>query len=106
MRQGREICIQATDDRITHRLSCIGYTLETIPKKDEVVTLLDNANLSTGGESHDITEEIHPDFVHLAQEAAQTLGLRLAGVDMLADDLTLPLDQNKHVAIIELNGAP
>lgn len=77
-----------------------------IPKKDEVVTLLDNANLSTGGESFDITEEIHPDFVDLARKATQTLGLRLAGVDILADDLTLPLDQNKHVAIIELNGAP
>jgi cyanophycin synthetase len=106
VRQGREICTQATDDRIAHRLSRIGYTLETIPLEGESVTLLDNANLSTGGESHDITEEIHPDFVHLAQEAAETLGLRLAGVDILADDLTLPRSQNEHIAIIELNGAP
>ena len=41
-------------------LDDIGYTLETVPKKGELVLLKTTANLSTGGTSTDVTDEVHP----------------------------------------------
>jgi cyanophycin synthetase len=40
-----------------------GYTLETIPKKKEVVYLKSTANLSTGGTSTDVTDMMHPENI-------------------------------------------
>ena len=38
------------------------YTLQSVPNQDELVYLLTNANLSTGGAARDVTSEVHPDF--------------------------------------------
>ncbi len=37
-----------------------GYTLETIAPKGELVLLKPTANLSTGGTSTNVTDEVHP----------------------------------------------
>ncbi len=37
-----------------------GYTLESVPAKGELVLVKPTANLSTGGTSADVTEEVHP----------------------------------------------
>ena len=43
-----------------------GYTLETIPPNGELVLLKTTANLSTGGTSEDITEEVHPSNIFVS----------------------------------------
>ncbi|MBC1220616.1 cyanophycin synthetase, partial [Nostoc sp. UCD120] len=68
-----------------------------------IVYLLDNANLSTGGEAVDFTESIHPDFQKLAVSITKDMQLRLAGVDILASDITSPI---VDYTILEVNGAP
>jgi cyanophycin synthetase len=49
--------------------------------------------------------EIHPTILDHARRAVAAVGLRCAGVDLVAPDLTRPLSQTKG-AIIEVNGAP
>ena len=97
--------IDTTDYRIDIKLRSIGQDRDWVPPFGEVVQLLDNANLSTGGTSVDVTDSVHPDFANLAVRAAKTLGLTLCGVDILADNIGATyLDQN--CTIIELNAAP
>lgn len=71
--------------------------------KNNIVYLLDNANLSTGGEAIDFTENIHPDFQKLAVSITKDMELRLAGVDILTNDITSPM---VDYTIIEVNSAP
>ena len=74
-----------------------------IPKNDRVF-LLDNANLSSGGESTDVTKTLHPTIKKLAIQVTKDMGLRYCGVDLMIEGLaTEPL---KKYHIIELNDTP
>ncbi len=82
-----------------------GYTLDSILPKDELLTLKTTANLSTGGTAVDITDEVHPANVHIAERAIQLIGLDIGGVDIIAPNLTTPLNENGG-GIVEINAAP
>lgn len=81
------------------------YSLETIPKKDEIVYLKSTANLSTGGTSVDVTDMVHPENIFLAERISRVIGLDICGIDIMADNLTQPLQENGGV-ILEVNAAP
>ncbi|MEZ6124482.1 MAG: cyanophycin synthetase [Planctomycetaceae bacterium] len=82
-----------------------GMDRNSIPADGQKVLLRRNANLSTGGTANDITAEVHPEFAARAVEAAQVVGLEIAGIDIVARDHRLPLDASNG-AIIEVNAAP
>jgi cyanophycin synthetase len=94
-----------TDARAVEHLGRSGRTMETVPAKDEVVTLAATANLSTGGTSIDRTEEMHPDNVTACEMAAGVIGLDIAGIDIVTPDISVPFRENKSV-IIEVNAGP
>ncbi len=81
------------------------YTLETIPPKGELVLLKPTANLSTGGTSTDVTDEVHPVNIFLAERIARIIGLDICGIDIMATDLRSPLFENGG-AVLEVNAAP
>jgi D-alanine-D-alanine ligase-like ATP-grasp enzyme len=58
----RDTRIKMKDPRILEKLKLQGLSLRSVLKKGERVFLLDNANLSTGGDSVDMTEKMHPEF--------------------------------------------
>lgn len=97
--------IDPTDSRIDIKLRELGKSRDTVPFSGEKVVLLDNANLSTGGTSVDVTNSIHPSFVEISIKAVRVLGLQLCGVDILTDDLTKSAEDQSW-NIIELNAAP
>ena len=99
---GRKI-VDFEDFRIQRKLKRQKLTFDSVIPKDTIVYLLDNANLSSGGEAVDLTENIHPDFQKLAINITKDMGLRLAGVDIITSDLTQPMED--YVAI-EVNGSP
>lgn len=82
-----------------------GYTLETVLPKDEICYLRATANLSTGGIAVDRTDEIHPENVWIAQRVAKIIGLDIAGIDVVTEDITRPLKDMDGV-IVEVNAAP
>jgi cyanophycin synthetase len=86
-------------------LSDLGYTLETIPIKGEMVFLKPTANLSTGGTSTDVTEEVHPENIFMAERISKIIGLDICGIDVMAPDLKDPINQNGG-AVLEVNAAP
>lgn len=86
-------------------LEKLNYTLETVPKKDEVVYLKSTANLSTGGTSIDVTDMMHPENIFLCERISRVIGLDVCGVDIMAENLTQPLKENGG-CILEVNAAP
>ena len=63
------------------------------------------ANLSTGGTSTDVTDYVHPNNIFLAERIARIIGLDICGIDIMASDLSTPLEENGG-AVLEVNAAP
>lgn len=80
-------------------------TPDSVPAKDRVIYIRRNANLSTGGTAVDVTDEVHPTIREAMVEAAQTVGLDICGIDLVAHDVSQPLGKGNG-AIIELNARP
>ena len=82
-----------------------GRSLETVPDPGEIVYLRPTANISTGGTSVDRTDEIHPRNAVLCELAVAAVGLDVAGLDVLTDDISVPFDEN-GATILEVNASP
>ncbi len=80
-------------------------TPDSIPAEDRMVFIRRNANLSTGGTAVDVTDEVHPTIRDACIEAAQTVGLDVCGIDLVAHDISQPLSK-RNGWIIELNARP
>lgn len=65
-----------------------GYTPESVPAKGEMVQLRANSNISTGGDSIDVTDEMHSSYKKLAVEITHAMGAKVCGVDLIIPDLT------------------
>jgi cyanophycin synthetase len=93
------------DDASEEFLARGGRTFDTVPAAGETVYLRVTANISTGGTSIDRTDEIHPRNATLCEFAVAAVGLDIAGVDVLTEDISVPFDEN-GAAIIEVNASP
>jgi cyanophycin synthetase len=101
-----KVLTQITIDQFTQKmLDEKGYTLETVPPKDELVLLKPTANLSTGGTSTDVTDEVHPANIIMCERIAKIIGLDICGIDIMATDLRSPVKDNGG-SILEVNAAP
>lgn len=92
-----------------HRTSIIqnqGLKLDSIPLKDEIVLIDWKASFSTGGDSYDITEEVHPLFKEVAERVSLMMpGLDIIGVDIIAKDHTKEPNNSNYI-IVEANTRP
>ncbi len=82
-----------------------GFKVDDIPSPGAYICLRENGNLSTGGSSRDCTAEIHPLNAAMAVKAARVIGLDIAGIDVVMDDISKPLTP-ANGGIIEINAAP
>ncbi|MEJ7624890.1 MAG: cyanophycin synthetase [Pyrinomonadaceae bacterium] len=91
-----------------HTLRCIrkaGYEVDSVLPEGETLFLKTTANISTGGTAIDCTDEVHPENVFLFERIAKIIGLDVAGVDIIAPNVSEPLSENGG-GIIEVNAAP
>lgn len=89
-------------------LQCLeeqGLTPDSVPAADTLVKLRRAANISIGGTAEDVTTRVHPDNRQLAIRAARVLGLDIAGVDFLCDDIERSW-RDVGGAICEVNAQP
>lgn len=82
-----------------------GLYFESIPAKDKVVFLRENSNVSTGGDTIDVTDNVHQSYKDIAVKSAQKLGVKITGLDIMIDDVTAPITDDNY-AIIEMNFNP
>ncbi len=59
----------------------------------------------SGNVAFDVTDTIHPDVAAIAALAARVVGLDVAGIDLVAEDISRPLDEQRG-AIVEVNAGP
>lgn len=103
VREGRDTTIPIDDPRIDATLREAGYSrTSTIPDGNRI-DLLPNANLSTGGDSLDITEVLHESWRQLVTRIAKDMNLRYIGIDILAEE-PLSKPAAKYV-VLEVNAA-
>ncbi|MCZ8092009.1 MAG: cyanophycin synthetase [Acidovorax sp.] len=93
------------DDIAVARLAMQDLTPDSVPAKGQRVILRNNANLSTGGTATDVTDDVHPDVAARAIAAAQMVGLHICGVDMVAETVLRPLEEQGG-GFVEVNAAP
>lgn len=58
-----------------------------------------------GNAIHDCTDKIHPEVAATAVLAARVIGLDIAGIDLVAEDISRPL-QEQQGAVVEVNAGP
>ena len=82
-----------------------GFEPDSVPPGGATVKLVATGNMSTGGISIDRTLDAHEENVEIAEEAAQVVGLDVAGIDFITPDISQPV-RDTGGAIVEVNAAP
>lgn len=97
-----EITVNQMTERI---LESHNLTLKSVLPNKELLYLKSTANLSTGGTSMDVTDDVHPYNVFMAERVSRVIGLDICGIDVMATDITKPIIDVKG-AVLEVNAAP
>jgi cyanophycin synthetase len=95
----------AFDDRAIALAESQGFSPDNVPPAGQRVKMVLTANISTGGTSVDCTDRIHPYNIVITEQAAQVIGLDLAGIDLISPDISKPVLETGG-AICEVNGGP
>ncbi len=95
--------INVNDVRIMHTLKKAGRTKNQILPKNERLVLLQNANVSCGGQMDDVTAIVHPTVKELAIKIAQDFNLVMCGIDIISKDISKP---DENYVVLEINSAP
>lgn len=93
------------DNQTMRLVRAAGFGLDSVLPKGEELFLKTTANISTGGTAIDLTDEVHPENVVLFERIARIIGLDVAGIDVIATNVSEPLRENGG-GIIEVNAAP
>lgn len=93
------------DDIALATLKKQGFDADSVPAPGTLIFLRNNANLSTGGSATDVTDEVHPEMAARAVSAARMIGLDICGVDVVAESVQFPLEE-QNGGVVEVNAAP
>ncbi len=77
-----------------------GYTGDSVPPSGKDVIIQ-----RAGNHAFDVTDEVHPETARIACLAAKIVGLDIAGIDLVCNDISQPLATQKG-AIVEVNAGP
>jgi cyanophycin synthetase len=94
------------DEEMKSRLGEIGYTFDSIPTQGEEIVLKKTANLSTGGEAWDVTDQVSAENKVLFEKIARICDLNVIGIDIMCNDLQTPLIEQPDAGVIEVNASP
>ncbi len=88
------------DTKLELELSRQKLSLDSIPDKDQDVLVQGSGNMA-----FEVTHLVHPDVAAQAALAARVIGLDIAGIDLVAEDISRPLEEQGG-AIVEVNAGP
>lgn len=77
-----------------------GLSGESVPAAGRQVLVQRNGNVAI-----DCTDDVHPEVAHAVVLAARVVGLDVAGVDVVTQDISRPL-QEQGGAVVEVNAGP
>jgi glutamate--cysteine ligase len=82
-----------------------GYDITSIVPEGEQVFLRENSNISTGGDSIEMLEDMHDSYKEIAVKMAKTLQVNITGLDLMILDIHEPATADNY-ALIEANFNP
>lgn len=88
------------DSAVELELARQKLTGDSIPGIDQKVLIQSNGNVA-----FDVTDLVHPEVAHQVALAARVVGLEIAGIDLVAQDISKPLE-SQNAAIVEVNAGP
>ena len=88
------------DSAVRLELGRQGFDGESIPPDGQPVLIQRNGNVA-----FDVTDRVHPDVADDVALAARVVGLDIAGIDLVAEDISRPL-ADQGGAIVEVNAGP
>lgn len=101
----RQSGIKEIDDLALKTITKLGYTLDSIPSKGQMVPLRPIESTEHGGVDEDLTSSVHPSNLQIALQASKLLDLHIAGVDIITADISIPWHENGAI-INEINFSP
>lgn len=90
----------ADDPVVALELARQGVAPDAVPRDGQRLLIQRNGNVAI-----DCTDAVHPDTARLAALAARVVGLDIAGIDLVAKDISRPLAEQGG-AFIEVNAGP
>jgi cyanophycin synthetase len=88
------------DPAVGLELARHGVVPDAVPKAEQRVLVQRNGNVA-----FDVTDRLHPSVAESATLAARVVGLDIAGIDLVAEDISRPLDAQGG-CIVEVNAGP
>lgn len=77
-----------------------GFEPESVPKAGQKVLIQRNGNAS-----EDVTDLIHPSIAQMCELAAKVVGLDVAGIDLVCEDISAPV-HSQAAGVVEVNAGP
>src|SRR4051794_7224170 len=107
LRQGSGVSqvLLTVDLDMRRTLASQGLTLHSVPPEGKVVTLKTVVNENRGDDNTTATRMLCPSIIEDGARAARALHVRLAGIDLITRDPSVPLADSGGV-IIEVNTTP
>ncbi len=93
------------DEDMNDFLTLQNLTPESVPASGQEIVLRRVANISAGGVSINVTNEIHPKNIEMVENIAKFFNVTCMGIDVLAKDISKPWDEG-NFGIIEINAGP
>lgn len=82
-----------------------GLSPNHVPTPGQRIELRREPFLTAGGETHEVLDQVHPETLDLVRDAVRVVGLDVAGIDLIARDISLPLAEQGG-GLLELNAQP
>ncbi len=102
-RSSLKVLVIDFDCRMTLRRARL--SLKTVPERGVAVIVKSTTNESAAQECNSVLKLIDSELVREGSRATKELGIRLAGIDVITGDVSVPLERSGG-AIIEVNVAP
>ncbi len=99
------LCKIKIDQDIKDFLALKSLSIQSIPAEGEEVVLRRVANISAGGVSVNVSNEIHPKNIEMVENIARFFSVTCLGIDVLAADISKPWTEGDF-GIIEINAGP
>lgn len=105
IRDGVRLFKIPVDESLVIELDRRGNRFGDVLQKGQTIAVHSAANVAIGGVHHDVTDNVHPDNQELAIRATRAVGLNVAGIDFVTEDISRSY---KEVGggIIEVNSRP
>lgn len=101
----RPIAIENFEDELEPCLTEQGLDMNAVPEAGQRVQLAFMAQTGRGGENLDVTDQVHPDNLAMAEQAARVLEVTIFGLDFMTDDISRSYKEGR-CGINEVNVEP